>query len=190
MLGPHHIPGINNAAWHGLFIHYVVGLWITPAGYVLIYYFLRPAWKNPIYSPRGSQLSRLGGRVYYPSSGIATSTRDRRWARRSRRRDDDDIRCGRPPASGTMSARRSSRNSRRSSDRRARIRTGRLVREGSLEALDRCRAAEHVHPDCQSSSRHRDSSPPVGFVVVGDRRQDVSLAAARQRPRCGARVGL
>jgi len=27
----HHIPGINNAAWHGLFIHYVVGLWITPA---------------------------------------------------------------------------------------------------------------------------------------------------------------
>src|SRR5207245_3591296 len=36
MLGPYHIPGINNAAWHGLFIHYVVGLWITPAGYVLI----------------------------------------------------------------------------------------------------------------------------------------------------------
>ena len=35
MLGPYHIPGINNAAWHGLFIHYVVGLWITPAGYVL-----------------------------------------------------------------------------------------------------------------------------------------------------------
>ena len=38
MLGPESFPGINNAAWHGLFIHYVVGLWITPAGYVLIYY--------------------------------------------------------------------------------------------------------------------------------------------------------
>ena len=34
------ITGINNAALHGLYIHYVVGLWITPAGYVLIYYFL------------------------------------------------------------------------------------------------------------------------------------------------------
>jgi len=26
LLGPSHIAGINNAAWHGLFIHYVVGL--------------------------------------------------------------------------------------------------------------------------------------------------------------------
>src|SRR5262247_3218003 len=27
LLGPYHIPGINNAAWHGLYIHYVVGFW-------------------------------------------------------------------------------------------------------------------------------------------------------------------
>ena len=52
---PYHIPGINNAAWHGLFIHYVVGLWITPAGYVLIYYFLPASVKNPIYSHRLSR---------------------------------------------------------------------------------------------------------------------------------------
>src|SRR2546427_13087381 len=50
LLGPYHIPGINNAAWHGLYIHYVVGLWITPAGYVLLYYFLPGSVKNPIYS--------------------------------------------------------------------------------------------------------------------------------------------
>ena len=42
MLGPRSIAGIN-AAWHGLYLHYVVGLWITPAGYVLIYYFLPAA---------------------------------------------------------------------------------------------------------------------------------------------------
>ncbi|MGH7302553.1 MAG: cbb3-type cytochrome c oxidase subunit I, partial [Candidatus Rokuibacteriota bacterium] len=49
MIGPYHIPGINNAAWHGLFIHYVVGLWITPAGYVLIYFFLPASVRAPIY---------------------------------------------------------------------------------------------------------------------------------------------
>ena len=37
---PFTLHGTNNAAFHGLFIHYIVGLWITPAGYVLIYYFL------------------------------------------------------------------------------------------------------------------------------------------------------
>ena len=37
---PYTISGINSAAFHGLYLHYIVGLWITPAGYVLIYYFL------------------------------------------------------------------------------------------------------------------------------------------------------
>ena len=69
MLGPYHIPGINNAAWHGLFIHYVVGLWITPAGYVLIYYFLPASVRNPIYSHK---LSLIG------FWSLASSTRS--WA--------------------------------------------------------------------------------------------------------------
>lgn len=34
------IAGVNSAAMHGLYIHYIVGLWITPAGLALIYYFL------------------------------------------------------------------------------------------------------------------------------------------------------
>ena len=37
---PYTISGINSAGFHGLYIHYIVGLWITPAGYVLIYYYL------------------------------------------------------------------------------------------------------------------------------------------------------
>src|SRR3546814_599046 len=47
---PFSFAGINSAAWHGLFIHYIVGLWITPAGYVLIYYYLPASVHNPIYS--------------------------------------------------------------------------------------------------------------------------------------------
>ena len=70
MLGPSHIPGINNAAWHGLFIHYVVGLWITPAGYVLIYYFLPASVKNPIYSHRLSLIGFWSLAFFYPFVGI------------------------------------------------------------------------------------------------------------------------
>jgi cytochrome c oxidase cbb3-type subunit 1 len=70
MLGPSHIPGINNAAWHGLFIHYVVGLWITPAGYVLIYYFLPASVKSPIYSHRLSLIGFWSLAFFYPFVGI------------------------------------------------------------------------------------------------------------------------
>jgi cytochrome c oxidase cbb3-type subunit 1 len=70
MLGPSHIPGINNAAWHGLFIHYVVGLWVTPAGYVLIYYFLPASVRNPIYSHRLSLIGFWSLAFFYPFVGI------------------------------------------------------------------------------------------------------------------------
>ncbi len=70
MLGPNHIPGINNAAWHGLYIHYVVGLWITPAGYVLIYYFLPASVRAPIYSHRLSLIGFWSLAFFYPFVGI------------------------------------------------------------------------------------------------------------------------
>lgn len=70
MVGPQNIPGINNAAWHGLFIHYVVGLWITPAGYVLIYYFLPASVRNPIYSHRLSLIGFWSLAFFYPFVGI------------------------------------------------------------------------------------------------------------------------
>lgn len=67
---PYGITGINSAAWHGLFIHYIVGLWITPAGYVLIYYFLPASVKNPIYSHRLSLVGFWSLAVFYPFVGI------------------------------------------------------------------------------------------------------------------------
>ena len=70
MLGPYHIPGINNAAWHGLFIHYVVGLWITPAGYVLIYFFLPASVRNPIYSHKLSLIGFWSLAFFYPFVGL------------------------------------------------------------------------------------------------------------------------
>ncbi|HYE92189.1 MAG TPA: cbb3-type cytochrome c oxidase subunit I, partial [Terriglobales bacterium] len=70
MLGPSNLPGINNAAWHGLFIHYVVGLWITPAGYVLIYFFLPAAVRAPIYSHKLSLIGFWSLAFFYPFVGI------------------------------------------------------------------------------------------------------------------------
>jgi cytochrome c oxidase cbb3-type subunit 1 len=70
LLGPERLPGINNAAWHGLFIHYIVGLWITPAGYVLIYYFLPASVRAPIYSHKLSLIGFWSLAFFYPFVGI------------------------------------------------------------------------------------------------------------------------
>ena len=67
---PYSISGINSAAFHGLFIHYIVGLWITPAGYVLIYYFLPASVKNPIYSHKLSLVGFWSLALFYPFVGI------------------------------------------------------------------------------------------------------------------------
>ena len=67
---PYYITGINSAAFHGLFIHYIVGLWITPAGYVLIYYFLPASIRNPIYSHKLSLVGFWSLAVFYPFVGI------------------------------------------------------------------------------------------------------------------------
>lgn len=67
---PYGIDGINSAAFHGLFIHYIVGLWITPAGYVLIYYFLPASVKNPIYSHKLSLIGFWSLALFYPFVGI------------------------------------------------------------------------------------------------------------------------
>ncbi len=67
---PFTIAGINSAAWHGLFIHYIVGLWITPAGYVLIYYFLPASVQNPIYSHKLSLVGFWSLALFYPFVGI------------------------------------------------------------------------------------------------------------------------
>ena len=67
---PYELPGINSAAFHGLFIHYIVGLWITPAGYVIIYYFLPASVQNPIYSHKLSLIGFWSLALFYPFVGI------------------------------------------------------------------------------------------------------------------------
>ncbi len=67
---PYTISGINSAAFHGLYIHYIVGLWITPAGYVLIYYFLPVAVKNPLYAHKLSLVGFWSLALFYPFVGI------------------------------------------------------------------------------------------------------------------------
>jgi cytochrome c oxidase cbb3-type subunit I/II len=66
----HTFSGVNNVALHGLFIHYVVGLWLTPAGVALNYYFLPVSSKNPLYSHRLSLLGFWSLAFFYPFVGI------------------------------------------------------------------------------------------------------------------------
>ncbi|HSE60418.1 MAG TPA: cbb3-type cytochrome c oxidase subunit I [Nitrospiraceae bacterium] len=61
--------GVNNAAMHGLYIHYVVGLWLTPAGLATIYYFLPLAAKNALYSHKLSLLGFWTLALFYPLVG-------------------------------------------------------------------------------------------------------------------------
>ena len=67
---PYTISGINSAAFHGLYIHYIVGLWLTPAGYVLIYFFLPLSVRNPIYGHKLSLVGFWSLALFYPFVGI------------------------------------------------------------------------------------------------------------------------
>jgi cytochrome c oxidase cbb3-type subunit 1 len=67
---PYTISGINSAAFHGLYIHYIVGLWLTPAGYVIIYYFLPVAAKNPLFAHKLSLVGFWSLALFYPFVGI------------------------------------------------------------------------------------------------------------------------
>ena len=67
---PYTISGINSAAFHGLYIHYIVGLWLTPAGYVLIYYFLPISARNPLYAHKLSLVGFWSLALFYPFVGI------------------------------------------------------------------------------------------------------------------------
>ncbi|BBJ00604.1 hypothetical protein FGKAn22_22960 [Ferrigenium kumadai] len=62
--------GISNTTLHGLYIHYVVGLWITPAGLAVMYYFMPLAAKNALYSHRISLLGFWSLALFYPFVGL------------------------------------------------------------------------------------------------------------------------
>lgn len=67
---PFFFSGVNNVALHGLFIHYTVGLWITPSGLAIIYYFLPVSARNPLYSHRLGLLGFWSLAFFYPFVGI------------------------------------------------------------------------------------------------------------------------
>jgi cbb3-type cytochrome oxidase subunit 1 len=54
---------------HGLYIHYVVRLWMTPAGLATIHYFLPLAAKNALYSHKLSLLGFWTLALFYPLVG-------------------------------------------------------------------------------------------------------------------------
>ncbi len=83
---PYTISGINSAGFHGLYIHYIVGLWITPAGYVLIYYYLPISVRNPLYAHKLSLVGfwSLACSIRSSASIIISTVRSRIGPRQSR----------------------------------------------------------------------------------------------------------
>ena len=63
------ISGTNSAAMHGLYIHYIVGLWLTPAGLAVIYYFLPLSVREPLFSHKLSLLGFWSLAFFYPFVG-------------------------------------------------------------------------------------------------------------------------
>lgn len=67
---PYTVSGVQNVALHGLYIHYVVGLWITPAGLAVIYFFLPASAQSPLYSHKLSLVGFWTLAFFYPFVGI------------------------------------------------------------------------------------------------------------------------
>lgn len=63
------VSGVNSAAIHGLYMHNLVGLWITPAGLATIYYFLPLSAKNALFSHKLSLLGFWTLALFYPMTG-------------------------------------------------------------------------------------------------------------------------
>lgn len=63
------ITGVDSAAMHGLYIHYIVGLWLTPAGLSVVYYFLPLSAKQSLFSHKLSLLGFWSLAFFYPFVG-------------------------------------------------------------------------------------------------------------------------
>lgn len=64
------IPGTGAGAIMGLFIHDLVGLWVTPIGWGMMYYFVPILLKRPIWSHGLSLVGFWGLAFFYPLTGI------------------------------------------------------------------------------------------------------------------------
>jgi cytochrome c oxidase cbb3-type subunit 1 len=64
------LPGASGAAVTGLFIHDLVGLFVTPLGWGLMYYFVPVMLKKPIWSHAVSLIGFWGLAFFYPLNGV------------------------------------------------------------------------------------------------------------------------
>lgn len=64
------VPGAAGAAITGLWIHDFVGLFVTPLGWGLMYYFVPVILKKPIWSHSLSLIGFWGLAFFYPLSGV------------------------------------------------------------------------------------------------------------------------
>lgn len=64
------VPGTSAGAIGGLFIHDLVGLFVTPLGWGLMYYFVPILLKKPIWSHGLSLVGFWGLAFFYPLNGI------------------------------------------------------------------------------------------------------------------------
>jgi cytochrome c oxidase cbb3-type subunit 1 len=64
------LPGASGAAVTGLFIHDLVGLFVTPLGWGLMYYFVPVILKKPIWSHAVSLIGFWGLAFFYPLNGV------------------------------------------------------------------------------------------------------------------------
>ena len=64
------LPGSSGAAVTGLYIHDLVGLFVTPMGWGLMYYFVPVILKKPIFSHGLSLIGFWGLAFFYPLNGV------------------------------------------------------------------------------------------------------------------------
>jgi cytochrome c oxidase cbb3-type subunit 1 len=64
------VPGTGGAALIGLYIHDLVGLFVTPIGWGLMYYFVPILIKKPIWSHALSLVGFWGLAFFYPLNGV------------------------------------------------------------------------------------------------------------------------
>ncbi len=64
------VPGAGAGAMLGLYIHDLVGLWVTPMGWGLMYFFVPVILKKPIWSHALSLVGFWGLAFFYPLQGV------------------------------------------------------------------------------------------------------------------------
>jgi cytochrome c oxidase cbb3-type subunit 1 len=67
---PYFTHGTTSAAFHGFYLHDVVGLWITPAGVGAAYYLLPVASRSTLFSHRLSIIGFWSLAFFYPLNGV------------------------------------------------------------------------------------------------------------------------